>query len=312
MITLRVRPHDAGDRLDRWLSVELPDTSRSRLQTLIKDGHVTVDGKAVKPHQKVQANAEICVTFPEAAPLAALPEAIPLAILHEDKDIIVINKPAGMVVHPAAGHASGTLVNALLHHCQDLAGIGGVLRPGIVHRLDKDTSGALVVAKNEPAMKSLTAQFKNRRVHKEYLAIVVGTLQPPEGSIETLLGRSSHDRKKMAVRTRSGRVASTSYQTLEVFPHASLLQITIETGRTHQIRVHMSHLGHPVVGDAVYGRHRAARLMPAPAERQMLHAAKIAFTHPTGGKVVEFKAELPPDMRQLLQALRSEPPVSWD
>jgi 23S rRNA pseudouridine1911/1915/1917 synthase len=303
MTRLTVPPENAGQRLDAWLHAGRTDLSRSRLQALIRSGHVTVNGRAVKPHLKLPAHAIITLEVPPAAPVEIKPEPIPLDILHEDADIVVVNKPAGLVVHPAAGHASGTLVNALLAHCRDLAGIGGELRPGIVHRLDRDTSGVLVVAKNEPAMQHVVAQFRQRKVKKEYLTVVWGALNPGAGRTETLIGRSSHDRKKMSARPATGRPAVTFYETLEVFPGASLLRVRIETGRTHQIRVHMAYLGHPVVGDAQYGRARKDGL-PIRANRQMLHAERLTLIHPRSGQRVSFAAPIPPDMRELLERLR--------
>ena len=297
---------DAGTRLDRWLSSQQPELSRSRVQALIREGHITVGGRVVKPHQKLAAGMEVHVAIPPLQPANALPENIPLSILYEDADILVINKPAGQVVHPAPGHAGGTLVNALLYHCRDLSGVGGQARPGIVHRLDKDTSGALVVAKNDAALQGLMRQFKGRQVRKEYLAAVRGRLSPSSGRIQTLIGRSEHDRKKMTARPRRGREAVTEYDTVEAWADASLVRVRIETGRTHQIRVHMSHLGHAVLGDAQYGRRR--REDPASIARQMLHAARIAFAHPRTGKPMEFEAPLPDDMRHALEALRA--PVS--
>jgi 23S rRNA pseudouridine1911/1915/1917 synthase len=249
---------------------------------------------------------EVGVDIPPPVTPELLPEAIPLDILHEDADIIVVNKPAGLVVHPAAGHASGTLVNALLAHCPDLTGIGGEKRPGIVHRLDRDTTGVMVAAKNEVALRALVNQFRHRQVTKEYLALVWGHLAPPSGRAETLIGRSSRDRKKMSATPSSGRPAVTVYRTLEVFAGTSLLSVAIETGRTHQIRVHMAYLGHPVVGDAPYGRQRRDVLpVPVPA-RQMLHAFRLGLKHPRTGKDLTFEAPMPEDMRLLLETLRKE------
>lgn len=300
---LRATPDDVGLRLDVWLTRRLPDLSRSRLQMLIKHGDITMGGKAVRPHAKVTEGLEVDVDIPPAVPVELAGEDIPLEILYEDSDIIVINKPAGLVVHPAAGHASGTLVNALLHHCGDLAGIGGELRPGIVHRLDKDTSGAMVAAKNEPAMAGLVDQFKQGQVRKEYLALVCGKPVPASGTVKTLIGRSPHDRKKMSAKPATGRMAVTHYQTQESWKEVSLLRVRIETGRTHQIRVHVAHIGHPVAGDRQYGRRQPA--LPAPVTRQMLHAETLAFRHPRTGKPLEFRAPLPADMKSLLDFLRS-------
>ena len=291
-------------RLDAWLGSRFPEHSRARWQELIKSGFVTVNAQVRKPSQEVREGDVIDVRIPPPVSVEVAPEDIPLAILYEDADLIVINKPAGLVVHPAPGHDSGTLVNALLHHCTDLKGIGGELRPGIVHRLDLDTSGTLVVAKNEQAMMHLAAQFKGRSVRKEYVALVWGRPRPPSGRIETLVGRNPHDRKKMSARPHAGKPAVTNYETLGAFGEVSYLRVRIETGRTHQIRVHLAHIGHPVVGDRQYGGARRAQL-PAPAERQMLHAERLAFQHPRTGKELEFVSPLPDDMKNLLAALKA-------
>ena len=305
---LRATVDDAGLRLDVWLSRHLPDLSRARVQALVRAGHVDVKGGRALPHQKVTDGLVAVVTLPPPAELdALLGEDIPLHILHEDSEIVVVNKPAGLVVHPAAGHASGTLVNALLYHCDDLAGVGGVKRPGIVHRLDKDTSGVMVVAKTDRAMAALTGQFRRGVVDKEYAALVHGLPNPTVGRIETLIGRSRHDRKKMSAEPGSGRRAVTRYRVTDVFGAVSLLGVQIETGRTHQIRVHMAHIGHPVVGDRQYGGRKARSGPPGhmpPAARQMLHAARLAFAHPRTGQQVEYRAPLPPDMEEMLEALR--------
>jgi 23S rRNA pseudouridine1911/1915/1917 synthase len=304
MKTIIVPPEGAGKRLDAWLGTQDADLSRSRIQDLIRSGHIRLNGRVAKPSQKLSLAMEISVDPPAAVDTELLPEFIPLDVLHEDSDLIVINKPAGLVVHPAAGHASGTLVNALLAHCPDLTGIGGEKRPGIVHRLDRDTTGVMVAAKNELALRGLMNQFRHRQVTKEYLALVWGHLSPPSGRAETLIGRSSHDRKKMSATPSSGRPAITVYQTTETFAGASLVSVVIETGRTHQIRVHMAFLGHPVVGDTQYGRPRRD-LLPVPIpERQMLHAFRLGIRHPRTDQVLTFEAPLPADMRDLLAALR--------
>lgn len=290
-------------RLDAWLAEAVPEHSRSRWQSLIKDGLVTVNGAPCKANQKLRAGDRVEWTVPE--PVAAEPQAeeIPLNILYEDRDLIVINKPAGLVVHPAAGNETGTLVNALLHHCADLAGIGGEKRPGIVHRLDKDTSGVMVVAKNQKAMNSLSAQFKERDTQKEYVTVVKGVPFPPRGTVETTIGRHPVHRKKMAVNVRGGREAVSHYETVEAFTDAALLRVKIETGRTHQIRVHMAHIKHPVIGDEVYGRGFRIK-----APRQMLHAAKLSLIHPKTRKRLTFEAPLPADMEMLLGCLRAVRP----
>jgi len=307
---LSVRPvtlDGKGKRLDAWLSLVEPELSRARIQDLIRTGHITLNGKTTKPSQTLIPGQEIQIVIPPPVQIDLKPEAIPLDILYEDADLIVINKPAGLVVHPAAGHAAGTLVNALLAHCSDLAGIGGEKRPGIVHRLDRDTTGVMVVAKNDTSMRALSSQFKHRQTTKEYLALVWGHLTPPAGRAETLIGRNPHDRKKMCTRPDHGRNAITNYETQETFADTSLLRICIETGRTHQIRVHMAFLGHSIIGDPQYGRPRHNVLpVPVPA-RQMLHAAKLTLAHPSTGQVLTFEAPLPEDMNMLIQRLRNSP-----
>jgi 23S rRNA pseudouridine1911/1915/1917 synthase len=302
MDKLTVQPGEEGNRLDVWLGSRKPELSRARWQELIKSGHVRVNGQIKKPHYDLRENDVVETEIPPAEPTEIVAQDIPLNILFEDSDVLVLNKPAGLVVHPAPGHSDGTLVNALLHHCKDLEGIGGEQRPGIVHRLDKDTSGVLVIAKNELAVTRLSAQFKSREVRKQYAALVWGRPTPERGTIETLVGRSSHDRKKMSAKPASGRPAVTHYETIRKFPEASLLRVRIETGRTHQIRVHMAHIGHPVVGDTQYGRARKT-VRPVPAARQMLHAEQLAFAHPRTGQPLEFVAPIPEDMRTLLKQL---------
>ena len=308
MNALTVPPDAIGQRLDVWLTSQCPDLSRARLQDLIATGHVTVNDKPVKAALRLGAGMTVSVVVPPPVDSELRPEAIPLSILFEDDDLLALDKPAGLVVHPAAGHASGTLVNALLAHCPGLPGINGERRPGIVHRLDRDTSGVMVVAKTELAMRALVEAFKNRIVRKEYAAIVWGTFAPPSGRVETLIGRSTHNRKKMSATPATGRQAVTVYETLETLGAVSLLRVRIETGRTHQIRVHMAWLGHSVVGDVQYGRQPAGRLpVPLPA-RQMLHAEQLSLTHPRNGKALTFTAPLPEDMRLLLASLRRKTP----
>lgn len=302
---LRVAAGEEGIRTDVWLTRQLKELSRSRIKALIRSGHIALaDGRRIKEHRATRSGDALRVVIPPPEEAALRPEPIPLDILYEDADLIVVNKPAGLVVHPAAGHPSGTLVNALLHHCPDLAGIGGERRPGIVHRLDKDTSGALVAAKNEQAMAGLAAQFKARAVEKNYLAFVWGTPVPPAGAVETLIGRHAKDRKRMSANPRSGRPALTHYATLETFGGLSLLRVRIATGRTHQIRVHMAHLGHPVVGDRQYGP-RSRPALPCPVLRQMLHAEQLVLTHPATGRRLSIAAPLPADMEALQTALRT-------
>jgi 23S rRNA pseudouridine1911/1915/1917 synthase len=290
-------------RLDMWLASVVPDHSRSRWQSLIKEGRVTVNGAPCKANQKIRAGDRAEWSIPDPAPAAPQPEEIALEVLYEDKHMIVINKPAGLVVHPAVGNETGTLVNALLHHCTDLTGIGGEIRPGIVHRLDKDTSGVMVVAKNEAAMADLARQFKERDTAKEYLTIVWGVPYGKRGTIETTIGRHPVHRKKMAANVRHGRDAVSHFDVQEAFGEvASLVRVKIDTGRTHQIRVHMAHIKHPVIGDTVYGRGRASTIK---AGRQMLHAAQLSLNHPKSGKRMTFDAPLPEDMEALLAVLRT-------
>ncbi|MBC8207402.1 MAG: RluA family pseudouridine synthase [Kiritimatiellales bacterium] len=289
-------------RLDAWLAENEPEHSRARWQALIKNGLVTVNGKPSKPNGRLHPGDRVEWTIPDPVSSEVLPEDIPLDILYEDPHMIVINKPAGLVVHPAAGNADGTLVNALLHHCTDLAGIGGEKRPGIVHRLDKDTSGVMVVAKTEKAMVELARQFKARETEKEYQAIVRGVPEPSTGHIETTIGRHPVLRKKMMANVKRGRHAVSDYSVMEALKNAALLRVRIETGRTHQIRVHMALIKHPVLGDRLY-----ARPQPADAvwpDRQMLHAAKLSIAHPDSGDRLWFHAPLPPDMEALLDQLR--------
>jgi len=308
MIILTVPPEAAGRRLDVWLASQCPDLSRARLQDLIVASHVTVDGRPVKAALRIGAGMCVCLEVPAPVDSELRPEAIPLTVLYEDDDLLALDKPAGLVVHPASGHASGTLVNALLAHCPSLPGINGERRPGIVHRLDRDTSGVMVVAKTELAMRALVEAFKARTVRKEYAAIVWGTLAPTTGRVETLIGRSPTNRKKMSATPASGRQAVTVYETVEAFGPASLLRVRIETGRTHQIRVHMAWLGHSIVGDVQYGRQPADRLpVPLPA-RQMLHAERLALAHPRTGKALTFSAPLAEDMRLFLESLRRRKP----
>jgi 23S rRNA pseudouridine1911/1915/1917 synthase len=288
-------------RLDTWLAEVVPEHSRSRWQSLIKEGRVTVNGALCKANLKIRAGDRAEWAIPDPAAAEPQAEDISLNVLYEDRNMIVINKPAGLVVHPAVGNETGTLVNALLHHCNDLTGIGGEKRPGIVHRLDKDTSGVMVAAKNEKAMNELARQFKERETAKEYLTIVWGVPYGKRGTIETTIGRNPLHRKKMAVNVRNGREAVSHYEVLEALGEAALVQIKIETGRTHQIRVHMAHIKNPVIGDTVYGRGRASTIK---ADRQMLHAAKLSLNHPISGKRMTFEAPLPQDMETLLRQLR--------
>ncbi len=284
----------SGTRLDHFLSAEMPALSRSRIQSLIKSGHVLVNNVSAKPGAKTKTGDAISLHEPPVEQASAAPEAIPLSILFEDDDILVLDKAAGMVVHPAAGNLEHTLVNALLHHCTALSGIGGEQRPGIVHRLDKETSGCMVVAKNDLAHRHLSRQFAAREVSKIYLALVSGHLKKKTGVIEAAIGRHPVHRKKMAVVAR-GRAAKTGYRVREELPGLSLIECTLHTGRTHQIRVHLKHLGHPLLGDAVYGSKGGH-------PRQMLHAWKLGFFHPRSGKRLEFESPIPADFSKLVSA----------
>src|SRR6266571_8902724 len=289
-IELVVPKDDAKLRLDRVLATQLPEYSRSRLQQLILAGFVRVNGITTRPSHLVRAGDEIELTEPPVEKIENQPEPIPLEILFEDKDLIVINKSAGLVVHPGAGHRSGTLVNALLHHCPTLSGIGGKERPGIVHRLDKDTSGCLVVAKNDATHRELSRQFAERIVEKIYLALVAGKLCKQTGVIEEKVGRHPAHRQRMSVASPRGRAAKTEYRVIRTGDKASLIECRLHSGRTHQVRVHLHHLGHPVLGDKVYAS-RLAKDFP----RQMLHAWKLGFRHLGSGEWKNFEAPLPDD-----------------
>ena len=295
----RIEDARAG-RLDAFLAEAMPEVSRSRWKGLVEAGRVRVDGQTCKPNRKLKPGDEVSWEIPAEPPAEPQPEEIALDILFEDDAVLVLNKPPGLVVHPAAGNESGTLVNALLFHDPVFQTLE---RAGIVHRLDKDTSGALVVAKTAEALAGLRRQFKARETGKRYLALVWGH-PPAEGRIETQIGRHPRNRKKMAVVDEGGRGAVSAFQTLECFDETALVQVRIETGRTHQIRVHMAHIGHPVVGDATYGRARQNKL-PLPPTRQMLHAEKLDFIHPVSGKRLSFAAPLFDDMRSLLNQLRN-------
>jgi 23S rRNA pseudouridine1911/1915/1917 synthase len=299
MRTLELTADRSGERLDTFVARRCPELSRSHARRLIDEGLVTVDGRQGKPSQRVTAGLNVSVTIPPPEAIELAPEDIPLTIIYQDADIIVLDKPAGLTVHPAPGHPSGTLVNALLAACPDLRGIAGTLRPGIVHRLDKDTSGLMVVAKNDRAQRALQRQLKDRDVHKTYLALVHGVPKPREGLIEAPIGRHPKNRKKMAV-VAGGREAITKYRVREELAGGrySLLEVEPVTGRTHQIRVHMAALGHPIAGDATYGKRSDI------IARQALHASKLAFAMPLGGRAVEFESPLPSDMREALERLR--------
>jgi 23S rRNA pseudouridine1911/1915/1917 synthase len=299
-----------GLRLDRALGELFPEHSRSYLARLVDDGHVSVDTRpASKASQRVSRGQKITLQLPDPEPAEARSQDLPLTILHEDRDVVVLDKPAGLVVHPAAGHRDGTLVNALLFHVEDLSGVGGELRPGIVHRLDKDTSGVMVVAKHDLAHRKLTTAWNSDAVRKEYLALVYGTPAPERGLVDAPIARDPRDRKKMAV-VEGGRRAVTEYEVVERLRGVSLVRCRLRTGRTHQIRVHLKHRGHPLVGDPVYSGaqwrgipdKRIQRLL-AQFPRQALHAARITFPHPSSGEAMTFEAPLAGDFAELLAAL---------
>jgi len=310
-ISLEVAVDQAGERLDRYLSSVVPGQSRSQIQRLIEQGHVSVAGRKAKANLAVKAGDRITVDVPEPVATTLIAEDIPLTIVYEDSDLVVVDKPAGMVVHPAAGHDSGTLVNALLHRLSDLSGIGGERRPGIVHRLDKGTSGLMVVAKNDHALESLSRQFAEREVEKEYGALVWGVVQAGR-RIDLPIGRDPNDRQKMSAKSRRARHAVTRITRAHHYRGVTLCQVAIHTGRTHQIRVHLSAIGHPVVGDATYGGHRtrvAADLRPVlTLERPFLHAHRLVFTHPTDGRTMEFESPLPADLQAVLDAIEALQP----
>lgn len=296
-----------SERLDIYLRSRYPAVSRGAIQRLIEEGEILVNGNRVKPTHTPRAGESVQVHWPEARPAEALPEDIPLEILFEDESLLVLNKAPGLVVHPAAGNEEHTLVNALLHHCAgELSGIGGVARPGIVHRLDKDTSGCLVVAKNDDTHMALSAQFASRKVEKIYHAILCGELPRAKGEIKAAIARHTSHRKRMAV-DEGGREAHTSYRVLESLRSATLTEARLHTGRTHQIRVHFQFLGYPLVGDLTYGNRQNQKLEDLTgyrAQRQMLHAFHLGFTHPRTGKKVSFDAPLPKDFQEALSFLR--------
>lgn len=290
-----------AERIDRYLAERCPDFSRSYLQKLLKEQAVSVNGKAVKANYKVQSRDRIILEIPEAEKADILPEDIPLDILYEDDYLLVVNKPKGMVVHPSAGHMEGTLVNAVMAHCGDhLSGINGVLRPGIVHRIDKDTTGALLVCKDDAVHRDLAEQLKEHSIKRRYRAVVWGNLKEDQGTVEGPIGRHPIDRKKMAVNYKNGKDAVTHYQVLERFGQYTYIECRLETGRTHQIRVHMASIGHPLLGDSVYGSSKN----PWKLQGQTLHAMVLGFRHPVTGEYMEFTAPLPEYFSELLDKLR--------
>ncbi len=316
-LTILAGAADHNRRLDAVVASHLPDCSRSLAANLIGNHQILVDNLPKKPGYRVKSGEKISIRMPDPEPVEYQPEPIPLDILYQDNDLVVLNKPAGIVVHPAPGHSSGTLVNALLYHCPDLEGIGGAIRPGIVHRLDKDTSGTLVVAKNAKALEGLAQQFKERSVSKKYLALVHGEFANDTGTIDLPIGRHPVHRKQMSTTTRKGREAVTMWKVLKQFQYITFLELTLQTGRTHQIRVHCAAIDHPIIGDPIYrsGRlfknlmEKASRLPTGiidplkSIDRQMLHAWQLEFRHPRTDEPMSFESPMPADMRELLEKL---------
>lgn len=299
-IMLKITEENIGERIDKYLSNTLEGKTRSFIQGLIDEKSVLVNGKIIKSNYKLRKDDDIVVILPEPIELDVKPENIDLDIVYEDSDVIVVNKSKGMVVHPAPGNYNGTLVNGLLYHCKDLSGINGIIRPGIVHRIDKDTTGILVIAKNDDAHNSLAMQFKDHSIKREYYALVEGKFSKDSGTIDKPLGRSKKDRLKMDI-VEDGRRAVTHYEVLEQYDKGvSLIKCTLETGRTHQIRVHMASIGHPLVGDLVYG----FKKQKFKIEGQALHAKTLGFIHPGNGEYIEFTSELPEYFKELLDKLR--------
>lgn len=303
MIEYLVVENDGGERIDRYLAENFEDKSRSYIQKLIKDGHVKVNDKPVKANYKLVFDDRVEIFMPEIKEPDIEPENIPLDILYEDKDVILVNKPKQMVVHPAPGHYSGTLVNALMFHCgNELSGINGVMRPGIVHRIDMDTTGSLIICKNDMSHQSLSEQLKEHSINRIYEAIVHGNIKQDEGTVNAPIGRHPTDRKKMSIHSKNGREAVTHYKVLERFGNYTHIQCKLETGRTHQIRVHMSSIGHPLVGDAVYG---PAKCPFSHLQGQTLHAKTLGFLHPSTNEYVEVNAPLPEYFTALINKLKN-------
>ena len=297
MDKLILEADESGKRLDAYLA-ENTELTRTRIQQLIKEENIKVNDKKTKSSYKIETGDTIEVFIPEKKEIDLVPQNISINILYEDNDIAVINKKAGLVIHPSHGHESGTLVNAIMFHIKDLSGINGEIRPGIVHRLDKDTSGLVIIAKNDKAHNRLSEMFKNKEINKTYLAIVKGSLGRDKGSLETQMGRDPKDRKKMSVLKTGGKTAITNYEVLDKNDKFSLVRVNIETGRTHQIRVHMKYLGYPILGDSVYGKESKS------VKRQMLHAYKLEFLHPVTGKEMIIKSEIPKDFSEVLEKIK--------
>lgn len=303
--TFSVSVDDDGQRIDVYLSSKT-SLSRSSIQEPISSGAVTVNGTAVKPSYRVRMEDRIQVIFPEREPVTLVAEPLPIEVIYRDEDIIVVNKPPGMVMYPAAGHSGGTLMNAIAWHADRLATIGAPVRPGVVHRIDKDTSGLVVVALSDEAYFGLVSQFRERTIERRYIALVYGSMKEERGEIELKIGRSPLHRKKMSTRVKRGKPALTSWRVLERYSMATMIEAKLATGRTHQIRVHFSALGHPVLGDRDYGKKTSLRLnnMALKIPRQMLHAERLGFSHPVTGKWLEFRVPLPEDMMEVVRALR--------
>lgn len=302
-IVMEITPEMEGERIDKCISNYLESLSRSYIQKIIKDGRAYVNDAVVKANYKVKVDDKVQFEIPDCEEPDIPPQDIPLDILYEDKDILIVNKPKDMVVHPAPGHYEGTLVNAIMFHCKDeLSGINGVLRPGIVHRIDKDTTGSIIICKNDEAHRKIAQQLKEHSITRKYRAIVYGRIMEEEGTVNAPIGRHPTDRKKMAINEKNGKPAVTHYKVLERFDKYTYIECQLETGRTHQIRVHMTSIGHPLLGDEVYGNAKC----PFKLEGQTLHAMTIGFIHPTTGEYVEYEAPLPEYFEHLLQILRTK------
>ncbi|MFA9557383.1 RluA family pseudouridine synthase [Evansella sp. AB-rgal1] len=302
MQTYELTAEEKGIRIDKFITDYYPQWSRTLIQQWIKEGHVEVNGESIKSNYKVAAGDKIAITEPDLIPLNAEAEEMNLDIIYEDSDVLVVNKPRGMVVHPAPGNYSGTLVNGLMAHCKDLSGINGVLRPGIVHRIDKDTSGLLMVAKNDIAHESLVEQLKNKETKRRYVAIVSGVISHDKGTVDAPIGRNPDDRQSMMVTDKNSKDAVTHFQVMERFKSHSLVACELETGRTHQIRVHMKYIGFPIIEDPKYGPRRQRKRFPI--EGQALHAQLLGFEHPRTKEIMTFTAPLPEDMENCLEQLR--------